>query len=526
MSKALPLVPNSTVTASLATLRKLDARAAPKGEAAAETQNNSRLDKNETPTGNKSRFIISRSTSKLKLPELVLETDKVMIFPVSQQPSPTRSKLSPIFVKPKERLISTKGFKIEPLTQISPKKGFIATSLKKMAKQTSTSLLMSPIHKEDDLGTREELESREKNISSFGRQASQLSPLGNLLRTPSKGGVDKMLTPLMTPVSSKSKAGETASTANSSDNPQVDSTVKLASKLVVRKRPQKQPDAVLDPPTPMDDHRTLNQDHAKKARDYFLNHLRSLKWEAHAPPQNKQFSTSNQLDVGHYMDNNLRVMNMMKFDSIVERGQKAAYQRKYPNRKLLLLDLDETLIHCSGDPSLKAKFDMELDFVTNEGVNLKGYLNVRPYARQFLRSMSVHFEVVIFTASLQYYADRILKVLDPQRLFISHVFYRETCSKTRFEKFVKDLSVFTGTPMDEMIMVDNNMYCLWPQPQNGVPILNFEFDRSDTELEKLEAFLVNYIKDHHHPTVLRDYFKLHEISACSDLNEYLSLFSL
>ena len=119
-----------------------------------------------------------------------------------------------------------------------------------------------------------------------------------------------------------------------------------------------------------------------------------------------------------------KVVRALINDEIIHRPGNIEYKRRHPHKKLLLLDLDETLIHCSGDLSLREKFDQELMFINDEGIHIKGLLNVRPFARLFLANMNHFYEVVIFTASMKYYADRILKVLDPNREYISGVFYR------------------------------------------------------------------------------------------------------
>jgi Dullard-like phosphatase family protein len=224
-----------------------------------------------------------------------------------------------------------------------------------------------------------------------------------------------------------------------------------------------------------------------------------------------------------WLESNFRTMQLMRYDYVVENPKPITYQRQHPHKKLLLLDLDETLIHCSGDLSLRSQFEMEIDFINHEGVPLRGLLNIRPHARQFLQNMSEHFEVVIFTASMKYYADRILRVLDPQRKFVSHVFYRESCARTKGDKLVKDLTAFTKVPVEDMILVDNNMYCIWPQPSNGVPIINFEFNQADRELEKLERFLVK-LKSGKHTDKLHNQFKIEELISADSVQNYLSLF--
>lgn len=72
----------------------------------------------------------------------------------------------------------------------------------------------------------------------------------------------------------------------------------------------------------------------------------------------------------------------------------------------LVLDLDETLIH----------------FVDN---GHESYYLKRPGCIEFLQEMSVYFELVIFTAAMQDYADNILDQLDPDHSMISHRLYRQ-----------------------------------------------------------------------------------------------------
>ena len=49
---------------------------------------------------------------------------------------------------------------------------------------------------------------------------------------------------------------------------------------------------------------------------------------------------------------------------------------------------------------------------------------MRPYAETFLEEMSEYYEIIIFTAALQDYADFILDIIDVKKS-ISHRFYRQ-----------------------------------------------------------------------------------------------------
>jgi carboxy-terminal domain RNA polymerase II polypeptide A small phosphatase len=93
-------------------------------------------------------------------------------------------------------------------------------------------------------------------------------------------------------------------------------------------------------------------------------------------------------------------------------------------RKTLLLDVDETLVHSSFSPSGKASIVLPIDI---EGRICNIYVQVRPDCVEFIKQVSKHFEVVIFTASLSKYANPLMNILDPQRVVAQRLF-REHCT--------------------------------------------------------------------------------------------------
>ena len=96
----------------------------------------------------------------------------------------------------------------------------------------------------------------------------------------------------------------------------------------------------------------------------------------------------------------------------------------YANKKSLVLDLDETLIHCVENPC--AESDIKLTFKADD-VEVAIGINIRPYALTFLKKMAKKFEIIIFTASHHTYADAILDELDPDGEIFQHRLYRHHC---------------------------------------------------------------------------------------------------
>lgn len=118
--------------------------------------------------------------------------------------------------------------------------------------------------------------------------------------------------------------------------------------------------------------------------------------------------------------------------------------------------------------------------------NGEGNYRVRPGCEKFLKEMSELYEICIFTAAMQDYADWVLNGIDKNK-YISYRMYRQHASPTGMV-FVKDLSRI-GRPLNKTIIVDNvaENFCL--QPDNGIFIKSWFDDMSDTALFELAPLL-------------------------------------
>ena len=55
---------------------------------------------------------------------------------------------------------------------------------------------------------------------------------------------------------------------------------------------------------------------------------------------------------------------------------------------------------------------------------------------------------------------------------------------------MKDLSIFSGElNLDNMLIVDNNIYSFAFNLENGIPILNYMGDKQDDQLLKIAEYL-------------------------------------
>jgi len=139
----------------------------------------------------------------------------------------------------------------------------------------------------------------------------------------------------------------------------------------------------------------------------------------------------------------------------------------------LVLDLDETLIHFKPNPN-------------NEE---SGTIKIRPYLYQFLDNVKKYYELVIFTAATQEYADPIINALESNKKYFDYRLYR-VHTIIIDNDFVKDLSKL-GRDLSKTLIVDNMEQNYKLQKNNGITIRPFwGKDNEDSALIDLLDILI------------------------------------
>jgi CTD small phosphatase-like protein 2 len=105
-----------------------------------------------------------------------------------------------------------------------------------------------------------------------------------------------------------------------------------------------------------------------------------------------------------------------------------------------------------------------------------------------LREAAKLYEVIVFTASEQNYADAVLNHLDPAGDLIHHRLYRQHCIRTN-GVYVKDLRILANRRLEHTVIVDNSALSFAFQVDNGIPIITWLDDVNDKELANLKNYL-------------------------------------
>lgn len=161
---------------------------------------------------------------------------------------------------------------------------------------------------------------------------------------------------------------------------------------------------------------------------------------------------------------------------------------RFGNKKCLILDLDETLVHSSFKYLRTADFVIPVE-IDNQVHHV--YVIKRPGVDEFLKKVGQWYEVVVFTASVAKYGDPLLNKLDIHSA-VHHRLFRDSCYSYQ-GNFIKNLSQI-GRPLADSIIIDNSPASYIFHPQHSVPISSWFSDTHDNELLDLLPLLEDLSK--------------------------------
>ena len=186
------------------------------------------------------------------------------------------------------------------------------------------------------------------------------------------------------------------------------------------------------------------------------------------------------------------VENMNKLDiEIIDKNTKKNHLQKFKKfkKKILVLDLDETLIHTFLHPINNADIQLNIpiyDDINDIEIN-KIYVKKRPGLDLFLKELKKYYNIYIFSSSPVDYVSEITKEIDKDKIIIKY-FSEKDCLTVpgggHYNIYIKDLTKINND-LSNMVIVDDNITSFSLQSDNGIPIKPWYGEVQDKELFKL-----------------------------------------
>lgn len=169
---------------------------------------------------------------------------------------------------------------------------------------------------------------------------------------------------------------------------------------------------------------------------------------------------------------------------------------KHPKKKLAVFDLDETLVHCTGQIRPNSPKDyqyaVEVMLPTNKKVQIG--INIRPNWKKALDMIKKDYNIVLYTASHQSYTDAVLNLLDPKKEYFEYRLFRNNCLPVQISKgnfYIKDLSIFKNVNIKDIVIIDNSVLSFAYHLSNGIPIVPYYDAEKDNEMLILAYYLIS-----------------------------------
>jgi TFIIF-interacting CTD phosphatase-like protein len=160
-----------------------------------------------------------------------------------------------------------------------------------------------------------------------------------------------------------------------------------------------------------------------------------------------------------------------------------------PTKKVVIFDLDETLIYNSSRTHpLQAPI-----------------IFPRPYYYDMFVKISEFYEIWVWSASERHYIDSVLKNMDPYKAFVKRVLTRNDCTLSREGYLIKDFGRFLNLDISQVIIVDNTAASFILNVDNGILVSSFNGNYNDIELLNVTGLLLSARNDKDVRLALRVY---------------------
>ena len=216
--------------------------------------------------------------------------------------------------------------------------------------------------------------------------------------------------------------------------------------------------------------------------------------------------TNTQFCGSDYLEYTLDCMELILKSNKSQKQQKNKVNFNFPKtkgnklKKIALFDLDETLVHCTGDIKTQNEpYQHGIEIVLPGNKKATVGINIRPFWKKTLNLIKKYYHIVVFTASHQAYADAVLNFMDPSNKYFKYRLYRNNCSLVEVDGnkfYVKDLDIFDEYyNLKDIIIIDNSALSFIYHLENGIPIVPYYNEDKDGSLYVVGLYLIHIFKE-------------------------------
>uniref|UniRef100_A0AC35U4D2 FCP1 homology domain-containing protein n=1 Tax=Rhabditophanes sp. KR3021 TaxID=114890 RepID=A0AC35U4D2_9BILA len=183
---------------------------------------------------------------------------------------------------------------------------------------------------------------------------------------------------------------------------------------------------------------------------------------------------------------------VIRYEPVIDCSAVLLQRLLHVPRKVMVLDLDETLIHSYLDNNsrMAPKPNCPPDFILKVTIDrhpVRFSVHLRPHVDYFLSIISQWYDLVIFTASMEIYGSAVSDRLDKGRGYFIRKYYRQHCT-VDYHGYTKDLSAIHDD-LSSVFILDNSPTAYRHFKNNAIPIRSWFNDPKDTCLLDLLPFL-------------------------------------
>ena len=188
----------------------------------------------------------------------------------------------------------------------------------------------------------------------------------------------------------------------------------------------------------------------------------------------------------------------------------------------MIFDLEDTLTYVSDKLEGAHAF---IPVVTQDKQNKKLGLFFRPYLKECVTKLkALDCEVVVWTSGQSDYSNKIINFIDPDSELFDMRLFRDQCYISPKGLYIKDLRMI-NRDLDKCIIVDDHAYSFGFQLDNGVLILPFTGEETDTEMLTLGEYLTYLMRFADFRSVNRKHFKYDAFEKENNMDHLMKLIS-